>query len=310
MSSSPKLSIIVPIYKVELYLRECVDSILSQTFTDYELILVNDGSPDKCGEICDEYAALFPEKIKVIHKPNGGLSDARNAGLEIARGKYIGFVDSDDAILSQLYERLVSAAENTGAEIVFSRALEWDTSECINKKPFNEGSYSPSYALERIFSWEESVSAWSKLYRREVIGDTKFHLGLTNEDFPFVTEVILKANKVYIIPEGFYRYRVNPQSITRVFRPNYFDIFTNVDFVRTIIPRDGSRLDKAFQSYTLTMHIMSGCKIVKFKANKTYKKWLRKNRRYIMKNLPRFIFDPKLSLRWKLKAGFTFLHLP
>jgi len=93
---SPKISIIVPVYKVEPYLRKCIDSILAQTFTDFELILVDDGSPDGCGKICDEYAKK-DNRILVIHKSNGGLSSARNAGLEIAKGEYIGFVDSDGA---------------------------------------------------------------------------------------------------------------------------------------------------------------------------------------------------------------------
>lgn len=98
----PTLSIIVPVYKVEPYLHRCVDSILAQTFTDFELILVDDGSPDNCGAICDEYAAK-DSRILVIHKENGGLSDARNAGLDIAKGEYIGFVDSDDYISPQMY---------------------------------------------------------------------------------------------------------------------------------------------------------------------------------------------------------------
>ena len=101
----PKVSIIVPVYKVGPYLAKCIDSILSQTLTDFELILVDDGSPDSCGEICDGYAKK-DERIKVIHKQNGGLSSARNAGLDIAKGEYIGFVDSDDYIEHDMYEFL------------------------------------------------------------------------------------------------------------------------------------------------------------------------------------------------------------
>ena len=99
------ISIIVPIYNVEKQLSECIESILNQTFMNFELILVDDGSPDKCGEICDEYEKK-DKRIKVIHKKNGGLSDARNAGLDIAKGKYIGFVDSDDIIHPEMYERM------------------------------------------------------------------------------------------------------------------------------------------------------------------------------------------------------------
>ena len=107
---NPKLSVIVPIYNVEAYLRRCVDSILAQTFTDYELILVDDGSPDNCGEICEEYAGT-DDRIRVIHKENGGLSDARNAGLDVATGAYVGFVDSDDYIHPNMYQRLIDLME-------------------------------------------------------------------------------------------------------------------------------------------------------------------------------------------------------
>ena len=112
----PKISIIVPVYNVEEYIHRCIDSILAQTFTDFELILVNDGSHDQCGKICDEYAEN-DSRIKVIHKKNGGLSDARNAGLEIAQGEYIGFVDSDDYIEHDMYEKLIEACKEYNSKL-------------------------------------------------------------------------------------------------------------------------------------------------------------------------------------------------
>ena len=112
-----KLSIIVPIYNVEPYLRKCIDSILAQTFTDFECILVDDGSPDNCPTICDEYAKK-DSRIRVIHKENGGLSDARNAGLDIAQGEYIGFVDSDDYILEDMYSQMILKMDLYHADIV------------------------------------------------------------------------------------------------------------------------------------------------------------------------------------------------
>ena len=113
----PKVSIIVPIYNVEKYIHKCIDSILSQTFTDFELILVDDGSPDKCGEICEQYA-LKDNRIKVVHKENGGLSDARNAGIDVASGKYIYFIDSDDWISPNSIISLLNFAEDNQCEIV------------------------------------------------------------------------------------------------------------------------------------------------------------------------------------------------
>ena len=101
----PLISVIVPVYKVELYLRQCVDSLLAQTYSNLEIILVDDGSPDGCPAICDEYARK-DSRVRVIHKPNGGLSDARNVGLDAARGEYIGFIDSDDWVMPDMYEYL------------------------------------------------------------------------------------------------------------------------------------------------------------------------------------------------------------
>ena len=119
----PKVSVIVPIYKVEGYMDKCIDSILAQTLQDLEIILVDDGSPDKCGARCDEYQTI-DSRIRVIHKPNGGLSDARNAGLEIATGEYIGFVDSDDYIHENMFELLVDLCEKkntliSGCDLVY-----------------------------------------------------------------------------------------------------------------------------------------------------------------------------------------------
>ena len=113
---SPKISIIVPVYKVEKYIHKCIDSILNQTFKDFELILVDDGSPDNCGKICDEYAKK-DSRVIVIHKENGGLSSARNSGLDIARGDYIGFVDSDDYIENDMYELLYNLCEENNCDI-------------------------------------------------------------------------------------------------------------------------------------------------------------------------------------------------
>src|SRR5690348_8514297 len=131
---NPKISIIVPIYDVQKYLFKCIDSILAQTFTDYELILVNDGSPDSCGEICNEFAKK-DKRIKVIHKKNGGLSSARNAGLEIAKGEYIGFIDSDDFIHNKMYEILYQNALFHSSDIIICDFLKVNEGEVVNYEP-------------------------------------------------------------------------------------------------------------------------------------------------------------------------------
>lgn len=310
METHPTLSIIVPVFKVENYLKECLDSILNQTFQNFELILVDDGSPDLCGEICEEYKRLHPEKIKVIHKPNGGLSSARNAGLDIASGEYIGFIDSDDVILTSMYEKLVETAVKDKSDIVFSQVLFWDGEKKTGRKLFNNIILSGKEALKRIYKFEESVSVWSKLFKRELIGEIRFRHGLTNEDFPFVSELLIKDIKVSILPDGFYRYRVTPGSITNVMRPSFFDLFENISYVEKLLPQGDKELMQNFNNYKLCLHINSGVRIVRYRKNKVYKDWLRTNRKYILKNWRSLVFDKQITLRWRAKAIFAFLHIP
>ena len=172
-----KVSIIVPVYKVEPWLRRCVDSILTQTYTNFELILVDDGSPDQCGEICDEYAKK-DSRVIVIHQGNKGVSAARNAALDIATGEYIGFVDSDDYIDSVMYERLVEGIDAFHAEISFcgvhyitdqgeiegdKQNLPDDSFRAIDQQSFVLGALA-----------HEDWVTWNKLYKREKIGALRF----------------------------------------------------------------------------------------------------------------------------------------
>ena len=140
--NKPRLSVIVPVYKVEKYIHNCVDSILKQTFSDFEVILVDDGSPDRCGEICDSYATL-DKRIKVIHQSNGGLSAARNKGIEIARGEIIGFVDSDDEISADMYEKMLQYLDDNQLDIVCA-----DTYSVKNEKK----TFRPRYPEDKLFS--------------------------------------------------------------------------------------------------------------------------------------------------------------
>ena len=146
----PELSVIVPVYKVEKYLSKCIDSILAQTFTDFELILIDDGSPDRCGEICDEYAAK-DSRIIVIHQQNKGVSAARNAGLEIAKGKYIGFVDSDDWIEPEMYQILIATANETASELVICGSKQRDESGAFLRNDFpSKGVYDREQLLKAL----------------------------------------------------------------------------------------------------------------------------------------------------------------
>lgn len=207
----PLLSIIVPIYNVEKLLSRCIDSILAQTFRDFELILVDDGSPDACGKICDEYAER-EKRIRVIHKKNGGLSDARNAGLEIASGKYIGFVDSDDFVRPQMYEKMLDIAHETGAEIVACGIEYVDEDNCSSGTwPLIEDItiYSREEFIEAFFPktrLELSACVWNKIYVRDIFTTIRFPVDHIYEDTFIQLETYDKCKLIAITPEPFYSY--------------------------------------------------------------------------------------------------------
>lgn len=194
------ISIIVPIYKVEEYLSRCVDSIISQTYQNIEVILVNDGSPDNCGLICDAYSEE-DKRIKTIHKTNGGLSDARNAGLKIAKGDLITFIDSDDWIKPNYIEELYKLQHKTKADIVISnfKKVSNDDSKILEKK--NEVyQFSGIEALTQKYEFNnfgtQLVTAWGNLYKKRLFYDIVFPVGRIHED-EFVTyKLLYKSKKV------------------------------------------------------------------------------------------------------------------
>ena len=203
----PLLSIIVPVYNVERYLPKCMDSILAQTFTDFELILVDDGSPDNCPALCDA-AAAKDARIRVIHQKNGGLSAARNAGLDAARGAWIGFVDSDDYIAPEMYEAMYHAVQSTGADLALCDYAEVDEAGApcqsmhirLEKKNFT--------GRELLKNATDSMiqPAWNKLYRRDVFVQLRYPEGKLNEDLFLIPEICLNTQKAVVVPKALYYY--------------------------------------------------------------------------------------------------------
>lgn len=208
------ISIIVPIYKVEKYLKRCVNSLLAQSYSDFELILVDDGSPDNCGNICEEYAAK-DTRIRVIHKENGGLSDARNAGLGIAKGEYIAFVDSDDWVATNYLETLHKVIELTDSDIceceVFKTTGEIEKYEKSEEK---YTSYSSEKALELLICDKILHQyVWNKLYKRSCLKDIRFAMGKTNEDEFWTYQIFGNARRITKISNVLYYYFQRESSI-------------------------------------------------------------------------------------------------
>lgn len=244
----PEVSIIVPVYKVEKYLPKCIDSILNQVFTDFELILVDDGSPDRCGVICDEYAGKDP-RIKVIHQKNQGVSVARNAGLDAATGIYIGFVDSDDWIEPDMYQVMVGHAKETGADVVICgfNCCE-DDGSFIRSDLIGNAVLGREELLIALYGTPNPIGGGccNKLFLRSRIKDVRFRPGLAMaEDWVYLFGCFERCGKGCQIPKSFYNVRERPTSATRANDVQaIYDIITSSKLLLLLARSYSSELEK------------------------------------------------------------------
>lgn len=213
MNDLPLISVVVPVYKVEKYLNKCIQSIVDQTYRNLEIILVDDGSPDQSGAICDAWATK-DSRIKVIHKENGGGGQARNVALDAAEGDLIAFVDSDDYIASHMFSHLYSLLE-AGADIAECAYVE--TFEDMVQFPETEAKIT-SYTTQEAMKTHIQDTAfcqliWNKLYRRDVIGDIRFPVGTKIDDEFFTYRVLLNAKELVLSDKICYAYRQQPGSV-------------------------------------------------------------------------------------------------
>ena len=213
------ITIVIPIYNVEKYLHDCLKSVINQTYNNLQIILVDDGSPDNCPKICDEYKNK-DSRIEVIHKKNGGLSDARNAGLEKAKGRYICFIDSDDFINCKYIEKLYDLITKNNADMAVSnfKRVQDFKEEYLEKKEENatEEIYTGKQMIENIYSrklYVQSTVAWNKMYKTELFKDIKFPYGKLHEDEFTTYKLYYICSKVVMTSEILYYYRYVPNSI-------------------------------------------------------------------------------------------------
>ena len=224
--AKPTISVIVPVYNVEPYLRQCIDSILAQTYSNFELILVDDGSPDNCGAICDEYAAK-DSRIVVIHQENRGLSAARNAGLDIMHGEYVTFVDSDDLLHYQALEILHRYLNLYDADICkgIGRMFEVDSEVCMTdiSDPEIRCLTRHEACRELCESMNWMVIVCCKLYKSCIFDNIRFPVGKKHEDEAVMHRVLYLAEKVVSVWERLYYYRQNPTSIMHTYSLTHYD---------------------------------------------------------------------------------------
>ena len=216
---SPVVSVIVPVYKAETYIHQCVDSLLAQTYQNIEVILVDDGSPDRCGEICDEYAAR-DTRVKVIHQRNGGVGKARQTGIEQATGVYSIHADPDDWVDPTMIEEMVAKAKEDDADMVICDFFEENGTNRTCQHLAMEFAPSPSIIEKRLIHHELSGYLWNKMFRRECCGEIDFPSDITLlEDELFIIRVLRTGNikRVAYLPKAFYHYRTdNTSSIIHV----------------------------------------------------------------------------------------------
>lgn len=220
-----KITVIVPIYKVEKYIDRCVESILAQSYGDYEIVLVDDGSPDSCPRICDEYAGRH-DNIMVIHKENGGLSDARNAGIDWAmehsNSEWLAFVDSDDYLHKDYLLTLMNTAEKEDADLVICDFIRVnDSEEIIEKKHsfFDLVTEDKKKLFEILYKNWRIVPAWNKLYRKEIFSELRFAFGKIHEDNFAIHHVLWNCRRAAMISQGLYYYRIRENSIMKTETP-------------------------------------------------------------------------------------------
>lgn len=236
----PYISVVVPVYNVEKYIKQCVDSLIHQTLPNIEIILVDDGATDGSSYICDDYASRY-SNIKVIHKANGGLGSARNIGMQEARGKYIGFVDSDDYVSEKMYETLWHLAEENKADCAYCEFSRfWEETVCVSKnreknvKIYSENEILNPYLLDRVGynpSEKEDCSYGASvglgLFRRDVLQKSKIRFvserEFIAEDMIFDLDFIPYCKKIVHTNEALYFYRFNPDSLTTRYVPDRFE---------------------------------------------------------------------------------------
>lgn len=277
-----KVSVIIPVYNVEEYIRKCLDSLVNQTLKDIEIIVVNDGSPDNSQEIIDEYVEKYPKKIKSFIKENGGQGSARNFGLEHATGEYIGYVDSDDYVDVNMYEKLYNNAKKNQSDISICGTYVVDGEKLIEElEPM-------IFSNKKKNAFFGKKAVWNKIYKREMLIANKmeFRSKLWYEDFDFSFKAISAATKVSYVNEPLYYYLIRPGSTM-----NNSNIHRNLEILQAFDQIKDIKGNKDIQEFLAIDHIYISTivRIIKAKANWKYKKeTIEKIRTFFNANYPTY----------------------
>lgn len=301
----PLISVIVPVYNVEEYLPKCLDSIINQTYKNIEIIIVNDGSTDKSGIICDEYANK-DIRIKVIHKENGGLSDARNRGIDIANGDYIGFVDSDDYIAEDMYEYLYDFAVENDLDVAMCSSCDVYKDKIIRPKNFKSIILEDKEKIiENIFVNQHGgsgIGVCNKLFKYNVIKNIRFDFGKTYEDVYFALKWIGNTNKFGRDSEVKYYYVQREESIThqKFYNDKILDVVDGYQKNYKIIFEKYPEATKAAEVRLWWAYRVAIERIYECEDAESYNKIIKYLQKTVRWNLSRILKNNKFSFRAKI----------
>ena len=307
------ITVIVPIYNVELYLCKCVDSIINQTYKNIEIILVDDGSTDSCGEICDSYVEK-DSRIKVIHKQNGGLSDARNAGIEILTGKYVTFIDSDDWVEATYVEQLYKLIVENNADLSVCDFYCIDSENYIYNLPATDMKvfvWNREEAISMLLTVNKmSTSAWGKLYKSKFFTENniRFPKGKLFEDIPVTYKIVLEADKIVFGNYALYNYFVRQQSISNTsFTPQRMHAIENLESVLPQVLQQFPQLDGLCSVALFCVNFETYLTMNGERENKKYESKvinaIKQHRNYVIRS-------KYVTINWRIKALMTYMGLP
>ena len=305
------ISVIVPVYKAEKYIHRCIDSILNQTLTDIELILVDDGSPDNSGVICDEYA-LKDNRVKVVHKENGGAASARNVGIELAQGEYIGFCDSDDYLSCDMYETMIAAMEENNLSTIECLANVYDSDGDLVESEKDDRKITfinEEESIKNIFLHKGNVHMATRVTKTDILKEIQIPEGKRVEDFYFTVVLLTRTKGTAIYNFPFYNYVLSSGSVTRTAGGSiYLDGIYFYEKAKEFLSTKDYNL-KTEQEYFL----LKACYLLFISATKEERKKYReeflKYKKYIKKNIRLAIKNPYLAKKDKIVLCISALSI-
>lgn len=303
----PLVSVIIPVYNAEQYLDECIKSVISQSYDKLEIILVNDGSIDNSPNMCDNWA-LKDHRIRVVHKTNGGLSDARNAGLDIATGSLISFVDSDDFIDKKMYEELIFVLRQNNACIVSCESVFFINGEEKIIPHYHKRDelsiLTSEIFLGELLSLTFDCSVCNKLFDYKLIGEHRFEKGKYNEDILFMFEIMKGRQNVVHINKGYYKYRVTEGSITHTFNKRSLDQMYNAFKLLKISKDTYPVLVTKARRYAILVSkdIITKIKESNLQGCDVYSSASIDAKRFIINNIPFLLFSTSFNYKERLRV--------